>query len=80
MAKKTKATSIEEIFEMGHHIELRYTAKRMDIDGKRDWYGRYCWKIIIQGERDLECEWEGFATAKECIADLLVKANELLMP
>ena len=81
MAKKVKsATSIEELFEMGYHIELQCIPKRMDTGKGREWHSRYCWKIIIQDEHDLECEWEGFSTAKKCIADLLKTMNKQPMP
>lgn len=60
---------LEEILEAGWRVEFNCVGKRMEIVGVGDFYVRHVWKAD-RGDKKLECGWEGFKTAKECLRDL----------
>lgn len=58
--------------DAGFDIQIKSQAKRMENkEGVRDWYVRFVW--FVEGEIKEECDWEGFETADECLADMLDK-------
>lgn len=57
-----------------YDVLLSNEMRRMEgEDGERDFFSRYMWELTpLEGDdKGKECEWEGFATSEECIADLL---------
>lgn len=48
--------------------------KRMDTRNGRDWVVRVVYEATI-GDKKIECDWEGFATAKGAVQDLIKKVK-----
>ena len=65
-----------ELIDAGWDIKIWNQVKRMD----GDWAIRVCWKAEknpnTTSEVSLECKWEGFETAEECIQDLMKKIKK----
>jgi hypothetical protein len=64
------------LLDAGADLTLQRVAKRMGPENDRDWFARHIWNFTFQGKTH-ECAWEGFATAQESLADLLVQAETL---
>ena len=74
MKNKTMDEQLISFFnDTAHSITFSWKIKRMD-DGRgyRDFCGRAMWEFHDRGEKRYECVWEGFETAAECVADLLL--------
>lgn len=61
-----------KLINSGWSISIYNQPKR--IDGK--WVIRICWKANFDQNLH-ESEWEGFENAEQCIADVIIKCNEL---
>jgi len=71
---------LSKLIDDGWDIHLTTEAKRMEgEDGWRDFFARVCWTAVKDSHSDdvkkQECKWEGFATAKEAIEDLIKKVK-----
>ncbi len=67
------------------NIELSTTVKRTEgPDGVRDWFLRFVWMAKDRSARTgpslLQCDWEGFDTAEECLKDLVETLDAHIKP
>ncbi len=63
-------------------FSMEIVAKRMEINGERDFYARWIWEAEsgtsnLSNRKRIECEWDGFGTEKECIDDFIKTIFEM---
>jgi len=60
-------------------VTLQRVTKRLGDPNteERGFYARFIWEAVDRKSDDIiRCEWEGFATADECLADLAENYEE----
>lgn len=77
MKKEIKLTAATlkkyvNIINSGYSVTIEPCVKRVDTDHGRDWDVRIIWKAK-NGDKLIECEWEGFTSPEEAIIDLTNK-------
>ena len=67
---------LASILEEGIDVKFELVPKRVGGPGtpQRRWEGRFTWSAEING-RSVDCEWEGFTSAHECINDFIMAFN-----
>jgi hypothetical protein len=62
---------LEKLIDAGYDFSMGIAAKRMEVDGVRDFYGRVVWKLHNETTRTTyESDWEGFETVEEAIENI----------
>ena len=71
---------LEKLIDAGYDFSMRIAAKRMEVDGVRDFYGRVVWKLHNETTKTTyESDREGFATVEEAIEDIKKNFKDIIL-
>lgn len=71
---------LTKLIDAGYKFTMNIAAKRMEVDGVRDFYGRVVWKLHNETTKTTyESDWEGFATVEEAIEDIKKNFKDIIL-